>query len=67
MKVPLDPPPWDGRDVVAACWEEAGRRRFALKGRTDIITAAVTPEDDLLLFPERSSGHRALVAAFGLA
>jgi len=66
MKIPTDPAPWDGREAVMATWEEAGYRRFALRGRTDIISAEVSDEGELQLFPERSSGHRALAAALGV-
>lgn len=65
MKIKLDPAPWEGREAVTATWQEAGYRRFALVGRTDIISAE-TAGGDLLLYPERSAQHRALIAAFGL-
>jgi hypothetical protein len=64
MKIPIDPPPWEGRAAVMACWEEAGYRRFALRGRTDIVSCQVVG-GDLLAYPERSSAHKALVVALG--
>jgi hypothetical protein len=65
MKIPTTPPPWEGCEDVKATWEDGGYRRFALAGRTDIISAEVVG-GDLLVYPERSRGQKALVAALGL-
>jgi hypothetical protein len=62
MKIPIDPPPWEGRAAVMACWEEGGYRRFALAGRTDIVSCQVA-DGELVVFPERSSAHKALIVA----
>jgi hypothetical protein len=65
MKIPIEPPPWEGCADVKATWVDGGYRRFALTGRTDIISTEVLG-GDLLVYPERSSGQKALVAALGL-
>ena len=63
MKIPVQEPPiWQDNAAVASTWEESGFRRFALVGRTDIISAKVE-NDQLLLFPERSAQHKTLYRA----
>lgn len=68
MKLTIgDPSIWEGNSKVAATWEEGAFRRFALVGRTDIISAQVESPmlngGKLLLFPERSAQHKVLLVA----
>ena len=63
MKLPVqDPPIWENNASVSSAWSEGGYQRFALAGRSDIISALVE-DGNLLLFPERSSQHKTLYRA----
>lgn len=65
MTVPDDDNALYAPDHVMATWKEENIRCFAIWGRTDIIRAEVVG-GRVVLAPQRSSGHKALVAALGL-
>lgn len=63
MKLTItDPPQWEDNEGISATWEEGGYRKFALPGRSDVITAQVIGAQ-IYLATERSAAHKALLVA----
>lgn len=65
MTIPDDDEALYAPPTVMATWKEENIRCFAIWGRTDIIRAEVVG-GNVVLAPQRSSGHKAVVAALGL-
>lgn len=69
MKIPNTPANFTSEatsGAIESTWESGGFRRFGLKGRSDVVSCEVVLQSDILAYPERSSAHKALVAALGL-
>lgn len=67
MKIADNEAAYDAAADIRSWWSEGNYRQFAIRGLSNIVSAErIVSSNELLVFPERSSGHKALIVALGL-